>query len=1368
MKKTITLPCIIFSMFCFFLNLVSFAQSFSGQGNNAGGNTYTKNGKKFQVKWTTNPFDNHVFIANNGQFDGRIKSDEKILYGAHLGKIDVYFTPHKIVYRYNKNYLKKSSDGHFDPDDPKYSGHKTYFLSAEWQESSDAVSIEGRDELQAYFTYGAGENATIKANGFKQIIYKNLYPGIDAIFGFVDGKTGLKYSLIIHPGADLSKVKIHYSGVKSIVKNKEGEILIKSELDLLTEQAPVAGYPNKPGNIAFSNILDGNIESFKADENYDKSKTLIIDPWLTDPLFTSIDEAYDLCWDYKGNVYAYGGDNSPWQLVKMNNLGIIQWTFSADTLINNYGAFATDKYTGTSYVCQGAFHGKVIKVNTLGNLIATYDGAQSYISELWRAKFDPCNHNVIIGGGGVYNNYQAVVLDTNMTSFKDTVNALGATSGYHDISLMAIDPDGYHCYMAAAKSAFFDPLHFDNYMMSLPLPSLSPTLYSVHENCHFVELSSVTYVFNSTNGMNGAAASPNWLYLYNGDTVRRYHKNTGALTTQFGIRRNSPFRYGGIDVDACDNLFVGVQDTIYVMDSTYSMYTKIPLTDTVFDVQLGQNGALYACGIGFVTEIINPVTPALISSVIATPSSCFACNGTATVNVNCGVSPYSFHWSNGSTNETNTGLCAGIYSIRVTDGACPPGIDTAVIIVNSEPGYYATVTDTNVGCGRSKGNAMVHTTGGSPPYTYLWSNGCTNPEDTGLVAGTYTCVITDIAGCKAFASVTIINVFPPIVVVNPAKDTICAGTSVPILASGAKTYSWSPSLGLSCNSCPNPTATPTATTTYSVTGTDSVGCNDTKTVTIQVYSAKPLIKGKDSICAGYTDTLIASGGTSYLWSTSATTDSIYVYGIINEVITLIASEWNCWHDTSITIHVVPPPVAYIGASKDTVCSGDSVLLTGGGGATYRWSTGNTNSSIWVTPHTTRTYTLYVSAGTCSDSITKQIEIIPPLIASIGATKDTICPNGTTTITATGNESHLTYQWNNGSTTSSINVSPSVTSRYIVTIYGQCDSATKDTLTITVIPPTKPTISGSTSKCKDEKDTLSVSGGMTYLWSNGVTEDKYYTGDIDADSTITVISYNSFGCADTGSFTITISPSPGILLTDTNNCLNSPAIIHATATGTGPFTYLWSPGGETNNSITVPDTGQQYTVKVSNGCSAKQSISLIPIIPTLNVCCNKIIFQGDDTTLVAYGDSILSYQWSPEGVCINPPLCDSVKVNPTVTTTYTVIGNDILGCQTQKIVTLVVEIPCFNFTVPNVFTPGNAGTLGMDDKFYINTGNITDWTESIYDRWGKVIYQSSNPKEYWDGTTKSGSEAPAGIYYYIISGTCLKNTYHKQGFVQLIR
>lgn len=1367
MKKVITLRCILFSTVFSFFGAISFAQRTSGQGNNLNGDAVTKDGKKFHVKWKTNPFDNHVFVANNGQFDGRIKSGEKILYGAHLGKIDVYFTANKIIYRYNKNYFEKTANAHSDPDDPKYSRREVYFLNAEWQGANKAVSIEGKNELNSYFTYGVGAKATIRANGFRQIIYKNLYPGIDAVFQFIEGKTGLKYSLIIHPGADLSKVKINYSGTKNIVKNENGDILINSELGLITEHAPISSYLGASGNIAFSNVLTGNTESFKADANYDKSKTLVIDPWLTDPLFFLLDEAYDLNWDYNGNVYAYGGDGSPWQLVKINSLGIIQWTYSADTLTGNYGAFATDKYTGTSYVCQGAFYGKVIKVNTLGNLVATYDGAQSSISELWRAKFDPCNHNIIIGGGGVYNHYQAVVLDTNMTSFKDTVDVLGTSSGYHDVSLIALDPDGNHCYMAFAKSAFFDPLHFNNYLVRLPLPSLSPSSYEVHENCHFVELSSVSYVFNSTNGMNGAAASPNWLYLYNGDTVRRYHKNTGALTTQFGIRRNTPFAYGGIDVDACDNLFVGVQDSIYVMDSTYSIYTKIPLTDTVFDVQLGQKGALYACGIGFVTEIINPVTPALISSVATTPSSCFTCNGTATVNVNCGISPYSFHWSNGTTNETDTGLCAGIYTVTVTDAACPPRIDTAFIIVNSEAGFYATVTDTNPGCGHDKGNAMVHTTGGDVPYTYLWNNGSTNAEDTGLVAGTYSCVITDSTGCKAFATVTLINVYPPLVVVTPSVDTICLGDSVAILASGAKSYSWTPSLGLSCNNCPNPTATPTATTTYSVTGTDSVGCNDTKTVTIQVYSSNPIITGKDSICFGYVDTLIASGANRYVWSTSATTDSIFVEGVINEVIRLTAYSWYCWHDTSFDIYVISPPAISIRASKDSVCSGDSVLLTGSGGVTYRWSTGSTNASIWVNPFTTKTYTLYADASTCSDSATKKITILLPVTATVSASKDTICPNEITMLTARGSETPTSYKWNNGATTSSINVSPSLTSRYIVTVYGPCDSI-NDTMTVTVIPPVKPIISGSLSKCKGQEDTLTVSGGINYLWSDGLTTDKYYTGNINADSTITVISYNSLGCSDTASFTITISPSPGILLTDTNNCLNGPAVIHATASGTGHFTYLWSPGGETNNSITVPDTGQQYTVTVSNGCSAQQSIRLTPVIPSLNACCDKIIFQGDDTTLIAYGDSIVSYQWLPEGVCLNPPLCDSIEVTPTVTTTYTVTGKNNLGCETQRVITLVVEIPCFEFTVPNVFTPGNAGTLGLDDKFYINTGNISDWSETIYDRWGKVMYQNSNPNEYWDGKTESGEQAPAGVYYYIISGTCRNNAYKKQGFVQLIR
>src|SRR6202042_2488849 len=137
-------------------------------------------------------------------------------------------------------------------------------------------------------------------------------------------------------------------------------------------------------------------------------------------------------------------------------------------------------------------------------------------------------------------------------------------------------------------------------------------------------------------------------------------------------------------------------------------------------------------------------------------------------------------------------------------------------------------------------------------------------------------------------------------------------------------------------------------------------------------------------------------------------------------------------------------------------------------------------------------------------------------------------------------------------------------------------------------------SGTRSKCPGSTDTLNVSGGASYKWANGSTSDKYITGSINADSIITVVAYNSFGCSDTAYFTINVSPLPVITITDTNTCLNNPVTIHASASGGGPYTYLWSPGGETNNSITVRDTDKTYTLIVSGQCKATSAITLKPV------------------------------------------------------------------------------------------------------------------------------------------------------------------------------
>jgi len=171
MKKVFTL----ISAFFLLLNSAGYAQPKLTNGNNSVAAT-TKDGKKFIRKWTTNPFDRHVFVENNGQFDDRIKTGDKVLYGAHLGKIDIYFTNNGIVYRYDKDYFEKKGDVHADPDDPKNEVHETHFLSTEWDGANKAVSVQPKDELKAYYTYGSEKKGSIKANGFRELVYKNLYP----------------------------------------------------------------------------------------------------------------------------------------------------------------------------------------------------------------------------------------------------------------------------------------------------------------------------------------------------------------------------------------------------------------------------------------------------------------------------------------------------------------------------------------------------------------------------------------------------------------------------------------------------------------------------------------------------------------------------------------------------------------------------------------------------------------------------------------------------------------------------------------------------------------------------------------------------------------------------------------------------------------------------------------------------------------------------------------------------------------------------------------------------------------------------------------------------------------------------------------
>ena len=630
-----------------------------------------------------------------------------------------------------------------------------------------------------------------------------------------------------------------------------------------------------------------------------------------------------------------------------------------------------------------------------------------------------------------------------------------------------------------------------------------------------------------------------------------------------------------------------------------------------------------------------------------------------------------------------------------------------VATVSSQITYTVTGTDSS-GC-TSKDSITLYTISGQSLYqshllckgssitltvtdgnSYKWSNGATTTSITvsPVYTATYYAVVSYNGGCFDTIFQTVNVHTPPPIAVSVVPDSICVGGSSQFTAISPKikTWSWSPSTKLSCINCPNPIASPTATTTYIVSGTDSLGC--------------------------------------------------------------ISSD-------TIKLKVIPLPVAGIFASHDTVCSGDSVLLIGSGGGSYKWNTTQKTDSIYVNPTTVKTYTLTVTKNGCTDSITKTIHLFPSTSSTVSLSKDSICPNDTTVLSVSGGTS---YFWSNGSTATSITVAPNSTISYTVVTKGDCQH---DTIikTVHVVPNPVPLITGKLISCKGKKDTLFGSGGTKYVWSNGSTKTTAII-TITKDTTVTLRVYNGKCYGDT-SVRITIAPSPTAVVCCPQNVCSGDTV---SLTASGGGTYHWSTGSNDSTVIVNPTVSTTYSVFVTNsfGCVTIGTSKVTIDIPPLNSCCDTTILLGNST--VIYAKNTYKYKWYPStGVPCDT--CPENVVSPTVTTTYTIIGTDKQGCDVMQTVTVIVEPPCADYFIPNVFTPNGDN---VNDEFEIKVQDATQYSIIIYDRWGKEMYNSSDPTVYWKGTTESGDKAPTGVYYYIISSTCQGKSYKKHGYVHLIR
>jgi hypothetical protein len=321
-----------------------------------------------------------------------------------------------------------------------------------------------------------------------------------------------------------------------------------------------------------------------------------------------------------------------------------------------------------------------------------------------------------------------------------------------------------------------------------------------------------------------------------------------------------------------------------------------------------------------------------------------------------------------------------------------------------------TTAFTNATCaGTATGSATVTPTGGTAPYTYLWSNGATTQTISNLLAGTYTATVTEGGGCKATSSPIVVGANTLAATITPSgATTFCPGGSVNLTASGGTSYKWS--TGATTAAVANITATGTYTVTVTngtctATATQAVTVSNTATATITA-------SGATNFCQGSSVNLTAAGTGTYKWSTGATTATLsnittagtYAVTVTNGTCTATASQ---------IVTVSTPPTATITASgATTFCQGKSVTLTASGGTVYKWSNGATTAATDVT--TAGTYTVSVTNSACTASTSKVVSTIPAPSVQVTSTKSNGL-NGTATATVTGGTPPYKYDWNNNAT-----------------------------------------------------------------------------------------------------------------------------------------------------------------------------------------------------------------------------------------------------------------------------------------------------------------------------------------------------------------
>lgn len=529
----------------------------------------------------------------------------------------------------------------------------------------------------------------------------------------------------------------------------------------------------------------------------------------------------------------------------------------------------------------------------------------------------------------------------------------------------------------------------------------------------------------------------------------------------------------------------------------------------------------------------------VVNNITATDETCLGDNdGTISLTISGGQAPYQYQWSNNATTQALNGLAPGTYYVTITDDLGCTVVDSAT--VNPGPnccGITGSVIIADANCGASDGSIDVTVSGGTPPYSFLWSNNNTTEDLSGISAGSYSVTITAGPNCSWDTTVSVNNINGPVITNISATDETCLGANdgtATVVASGTAlplTTDWS-------NGVVNQTSiTSLSPGTYTVIITDANGCQAVGNVTV-----KP-----GPLCC----TLTASS---------------------------TATQASCGtNDGSITVTV------------DTTSGTLPFAYSIDGGAFAGNNVFNNLSS--------GTYTIVVQDDQgCTDTLTQAVTEANNTIVLSASGTDPLCAgdnNGAAEATITGGVLPLSVNWSNGDTGVSLtNLAPGT---YTVVVTDQNNCSQTASVTLSDPAPFTLDLGPDVALCPGETADLDAGNAASYTWSTGDTTQLL---TIDNTGTYFVDALDANGCLATDTISVDIANAINVDAGNDTTIFEFETVqLQATSNSNG--TYTWSPAStisceQCTDPIASPLETTTYTVVLADpqGCLGSDSVTII--------------------------------------------------------------------------------------------------------------------------------------------------------------------------------